>query len=203
MFMKKMFGFCLAICALTMAWSAGGDYGRYAIRNQLESSSLGDNVEVKGTETPEIYRTMAYRPAYYRVGVPAGQYEVVVHYLAALENAEKKDPEYFSVEVGGEEKIGETPCFVKPRKGEAPSSLEARQLRFKTESGGQILKIRFPRRYDQVYEICALEVLGDDVELHINCGSKEDLTDTEGRVSAAWHGRSAPPTVSWRTRGPR
>ncbi|MFP4379423.1 MAG: hypothetical protein ACLFUS_02885 [Candidatus Sumerlaeia bacterium] len=175
---------CVALLMLLVlaasAWAAEGDYGRYSIVGGMKGSKLADSVQITGTDTPEIYRELAYRPPYYVFEVPSGDYEVVVHYLAPMQG--EKDAGSFSVELDGQEVIAETACFIKPKKMPETATLEAKQVKFSAKATDGMLKVRFPRRYDQIYEIAAIEVLGKDFSIRANGQADRDFTDSQGRL---------------------
>jgi hypothetical protein len=163
-----------------LAWSAEGDYGRYSVDGKLDTSQLEEQVQIKGTEIPEIYRTLASRPQYYIAELPAGQYQLVVHYIAHPDTEDGRYPAVFSVEVNGKKVQGETPCFVKPKKLPKDMVLEAKTLLFETSADDGGIKVRFPHSPNQVFEICGIEILGESEKLRINCGASADLSDSQG-----------------------
>jgi hypothetical protein len=142
----------------------------------LGAAKVPDETAINEAEFEAIHRTVLRRPPYYRFDVPAGSYEVVVHYLTAG----KADSGRFSVEVDAAEKIEPTGCYVPHRRNKVPS-VRAASAGFRARAGKEGLRVRFPREPDQGYGITALEVLGDDVEIRVDCGGDRSLTDGKGR----------------------
>ncbi len=163
-----------------LAWSAEGDYGRYCVDGQLDAIQLDEQTPIKGTDIPGIYRTLTSRPPYYLAHVPAGNYQVVIHYIDHPGTDDGRNPAVFAVEINGKQVQGETPCFVKPKKMPADMVLEAKTLRFDATANDGQIKVRFPHEARHVFEICGIEIIGQPYKLRINCGSKEDMIDAQG-----------------------
>lgn len=167
-------GLALALLLSLSLNASAMDYGRYSLR---ASSDLPEGTEVMGTETPELYKNRADRPAYYELNAPAGEYEVIVHYVTVEDNNGE-----FSVVVDGQEMVSPTPCLARPDKKNPTKTTQAQQAKFPVKKEGNApLRIHFTGPLDKDHAIAGLEVLNGSAHVRINCGG-EEITDAQGNT---------------------
>ncbi len=153
------------------------EYGRY--HDLFGNDRVRDNIEIKGTDDLELYRSMADRPVYYDIAVKPGAYKVTVHYFAG--DGEKDGG--FTMSVDGKEVFGPTPCKTSFKRKGADSAQAASKTATVTATDTN-LRLRFKQSEIRLaHAICGLEITGPDgFELRISCGSKTKYVDKNGKT---------------------
>jgi hypothetical protein len=180
---------------LALAAAASGQpkprHGRYPFCDGARD--MPDKMSIKGQADPALHRVAVHRPVYYRVDAPAGRYEVIVHYLDAGE----ANTGTFRVQCNGEATAPRVACYA-PNKKHDVTTVEHKTTRGDVAvEAGEGLRIRFDYEIDwrKNHAVTAIEVIGEQLTLRINCGGKRDYTDSAGRVWKADRELAAPEAV--------
>ncbi len=160
-------------------------HGRYP--DLYGNTTIPEDITIKGTEAPELYRTLADRPQAYSIAVQPGQYQVTLHYLTAGEQNDGA----FTVSLDGRPVQDSTPCLTSTRKLEG-KEISAAQVTFPVQANGEVLELRINRpEWLLRYAIAALEVVDSGGNaVRINCGSNTAFTDDQGQT---WDGENRLP----------
>jgi hypothetical protein len=172
----------LAALFLTGCPAQGADtevcYGCYPFHGG--SVSLLDETKLQGQADPRVHGILRGRPAYYRANVPDGAYEVTVHYL----DAGKTNTGSFRTQCNGRDVAGRVGCYV-PHKKTPVDTATSKAVHFSaTAKQGRGLHIRFDyeTRWQENHAVSAIEIVGEQATLRINCGAKSPYEDPAGRV---------------------
>jgi len=138
----------------------------------------------------QIYATCREKVMHYRFPVPDGLYTVRVHVLQAVGGATKNNAGV-SVIANGKTIAENLEVYVPGSKQKAlPPDIVATSREAEVAcTNGQVL-VFFPEpakpagvpSYQFTWALCGLEILGQQSEIRVNCGSKTPCTDSAGHV---------------------
>ncbi len=150
----------------------------------------------------QIYGTCREKVMHYRFPVPDGLYKVRVHFLQAVGGTNKNNAG-LSVIANGTTIAENLEVYVPGAKqGAMPPDVVATSRQTEVAcTNGQIL-VFFPEpakpagvpSYQFTWALCGLEILGQQAEIRVNCGSKTACTDSAGHLWESDWDRMLPST---------
>lgn len=167
------------ILALAMPVTAeDGTFGSYWPPNPIQPNS---NTTVEGEDVePPLHCVVNNDPVYYQIDVPAGEYDVTVHYLAASNEEKNNGP--MRIEFNCEFVSDWMACHAPTNKVKVDVLQHKTFMHKATVEGEQGLRIGFDYRLEHAATVSAIEVVGSAATVRINCGAMQDYTDNAGRV---------------------